>query len=309
MNAGFGDEEAQHGANGVHHVAPMSEKRLIDAPAKPRSHASLGQKLGFEELFSLKLWRASFGELIGTAGLVFMLDTIVISIFQIETQHPTLLMSVLIAVSVAALVLCIMPISGGHISPVVSLSAALIGLMSFTRAFVYILAQCVGATLGALAVKSVISSATEDLFSLCGCTVTVLVPTPNGPLPVGLDTTRALWLEIFCTFLFLVVSIWTAFDLRRDKRLSPLIICSIIGAVVGILLFVSTTLTGKRGYSGVGMNPARCLGPALVRGGHLWTGHWVFWVGPGIATAAFYLYMKIIPKEHCHPVDYRYALL
>lgn len=238
-----------------------------------------------------------------------MLDTIVISIFQIDTQHPTLLISILIAVAVAVLVLCIMPISGGHISPVVSLSAALIGLISFTRASTYILAQCIGATLGALAVRAVISSATEDLFSLCGCTVTVLIPTSNGPKAVGLGIGSALWLEIICTFLFLVVSIWTAFDLRRDTRLSPLIICSIIGAVVGILLFVSTTLTGKKGYSGVGMNPARCLGPAVVRGGHLWHDHWVFWIGPGVATAAFYLYVKIIPKEHFHTVDYKYALL
>uniref|UniRef100_A0A7N0U5U0 Uncharacterized protein n=2 Tax=Kalanchoe fedtschenkoi TaxID=63787 RepID=A0A7N0U5U0_KALFE len=308
MNRGFEDEEAQHAGNGVQ-FAPMSEKRLIDEPRKLAAETALGKRLGVDELFCLKLWRAAFGELIGTAALVFMLDTIVISIVQTEAEHATLLMSILIAVAVALLVLCTMPISGGHLSPVVSLSAALIGLISLTRAVVYTAVQCLGATLGALAVKAVISSATEDLFSLCGCTVTVLVPTPAGNIAVGLETGRALWLEIICTFLFLVASIWTAFDLRRDKRLSPLILCSIIGLVVGLLLFVSTTLTGKRGYSGVGMNPARCIGPALVRGGHLWSGHWVFWVGPGIAITAFYLYMKIIPKEHFHAAEYKYAIL
>jgi len=36
-----------------------------------------------------------------------------------------------------------------------------------------------------------------------------------------------------------------------------------IGLVVGLLVFISTTVTTTKGYAGVGMNPARCLGPAL----------------------------------------------
>jgi hypothetical protein len=71
-----------------------------------------------------------------------------------------------------------------------------------------------------------------------------------------------------------------------------------IGLVVGLLVFISTMVTATKGYAGVGMNPARCLGPALVRGGHPWKGHWVFWVGSVVASVAFSLYTKIIPREH-----------
>ncbi|KAK2665503.1 hypothetical protein Ddye_004077 [Dipteronia dyeriana] len=86
-----------------------------------------------------------------------------------------------------------------------------------------------------------------------------------------------------------------AFDERQVKALGRVTVCINIGIVLWLLVFVSTTLTSQKGYAGAGLNPARCLGPALVRGGHLWDGHWVFWVGPAIASVAFTLYMKIIP--------------
>ncbi|KAK6778155.1 hypothetical protein RDI58_024873 [Solanum bulbocastanum] len=73
---------------------------------------------------------------------------------------------------------------------------------------------------------------------------------------------------------------------------------SIVGVVLGLLVFISTTVTGKKGYGGARMNPARCLGPALIRGGHLWDRHWIFWVGPTIGCVAFYVYTKIIPAKH-----------
>ncbi|KAG5539441.1 hypothetical protein RHGRI_019846 [Rhododendron griersonianum] len=59
---------------------------------------------------------------------------------------------------------------------------------------------------------------------------------------------------------------------------------SIVGLVLGHLVFISTTVTAAKGYAGAMINPARCFGPAVVRGGHLWDGHWIFWVGPTLAS-------------------------
>ncbi|KAG5581890.1 hypothetical protein H5410_052517 [Solanum commersonii] len=66
---------------------------------------------------------------------------------------------------------------------------------------------------------------------------------------------------------------------------------SIVGVVLGLLVFISTTVTGKKGYGGAGINPTRCLGPALIRGGHLWDGHWIIWVGPTIEYGYKHLYI------------------
>lgn len=97
----------------------------------------------------LKVWRASVGELVGTAVLVFMLDTIVISTIESDIKIPNLVLSILAAIIIAILLLAVHPVSGGHINPVISFSAALVGLISMSKAFIYIVAQCLGAVLGA----------------------------------------------------------------------------------------------------------------------------------------------------------------
>ncbi|TXG64723.1 hypothetical protein EZV62_011717 [Acer yangbiense] len=114
---------------------------------------------------------------------------------------------------------------------------------------------------------------------------------------------QSLWLEIICSFVFLFASIWMAFDERQVKALGRVTVCIDIGIVLGLLVFVSTTLTSQKGYAGAGLNPARCLGPVLIRGGHLWDWHWVFWVGPAIASVAFRLYTKIIQHQHFHTFE------
>ncbi|XP_042507556.1 aquaporin AQPAn.G-like [Macadamia integrifolia] len=261
------------------------------------------KRLGLEELSSLQAWRASIAELLGTATLVFVLDTIVISSYETDTKSPNLLIAFFAALIFTIMLLATFPISGGHVNPIISFSAALVGLISATRAVIYILAQCIGGVLGALALKAVVSSKIQSAFSLGGCTLTVIAPGPDGPITVGIETGPALWLEAICTFVLLIASVWIAFDHRQAKARGPVIVFSIIGAVVGLLVFVSTTVTAKKGYAGAGMNPARCIGPAIVRGGHLWDRHWVFWVGPAIACVAFYVYTKVIPRQHFHAQD------
>ncbi|GLT70759.1 hypothetical protein SLA2020_428190 [Shorea laevis] len=303
------DEESLYVGSRVQPVplTPTSDQRRFEEGN--RNTSKLSEILGLEEFFSLNVWRASLAELLATAIFVFAIDTIVISSFETKTESPKLIMSLLIAIITAILLLAANPVSGGHMNPAITLAAALVGVISVSRAAVYILAQCAGAVLGALALKAVVNSTIEDTFSLGGCTLTVIAPGPNGPISVGLGTSQGLWLEIICTFVLLFASIWIALDHRQARALGRVIIFSVIGIVVGLLVFVSTTVTGAKGYAGAGMNPARCLGPAIVRGGHLWNGHWVFWAGPSIASVAFYLYTKIIPSQHFHAQGYKHDFL
>ncbi|XP_044489976.1 aquaporin AQPAn.G-like [Mangifera indica] len=303
-NVEFVDDDMENGynANKIQPFAtPKSDQRLIVVEGDKKQHTSKwNMKLGLKELVSVNVWRASLAELLGTAVLVFALDTIVISSLQTNTKTPNLIIAPMVAIIVTILLLATFPISGGHINPIVSFSAALTGLCSITRAVMYIFAQCVGGVVGALALEAVISSSMADTYSLGGCTVTIVTPGENGPVVIGLGTTQALWIEIICSFVFLFASIWMAFDIRQAKSLGQVSVFIIVGIVLGLLVFISTTLTGEKGYSGAGLNPARCLGPAIVRGGHLWDAHWVFWAGPGIACVAFALYTKIIPRQHFH---------
>ncbi|XP_068656740.1 aquaporin PIP1-2-like [Aristolochia californica] len=312
---GLTDEENPHGGS---RVLPFSTTSRFEAAGK-REEASKGpancrqllyERLGLEELVSLSVWRASLAEVLGTAVLVFLIDTIVISSFQTDTKTPNVLISFLIFLSITILLLATAPMSGGHINPIVTFSAALLGLISPTRASVYIMAQCCGGVLGALGLKAVVGHTIEQAFLVGGCTLRVVAQGPEGAVSVGVETSQGLWLEIICTFIFLYGSIWIAFDKRQARAHGPVIVCSIVGAVLGLLVFISLTVTNQKGYSGAGINPARCIGPALVRGGHLWDDHWVYWVGPAIGCAIFYLYIKISPPEHFHAdYDFKYDFI
>ncbi|OAY37283.1 hypothetical protein MANES_11G089100v8, partial [Manihot esculenta] len=248
------------------------------------------------------VWRASLSEFLGTAVLVFVIDTVVISTVESETKVPNLILSILVAITVTIILLATYPISGGPINPLVTFSALLTGLICISKAFIYILAQCAGGVVGALALKAVVNSNIESTFSLGGCTLHIVEPGPNGPTVIGLGTGQALWLEIICGFVFLFASVLMAFDHRQAKALGHVKIFTIVGIVLGLLVYVSTSVTTAKGYAGAGLNPARCLGPAIVRGSHLWDGHWVFWVGPAVSAVVFSLYTKIIPPQLSHTV-------
>ncbi|OIT29999.1 aquaporin pip1-1, partial [Nicotiana attenuata] len=308
----LGDEENQSisfGSSNKIQPITSTQKQVLDDEKKRYTSLTMAERLGLPDFFSLDVWRASVGELLGSAVLVFMLDTIVISTLESDVKMPNLIMSILIAITLTILILAVFPVSGGHISPVISFSSALVGIISMSRAIIYITAQCLGAILGALALKAVVSSTIEHRFSLGGCTITVITSGTNGPVTVGLEIAQAFWLEFVCTFALLFGSLWMAYDHRQSKKLGLITVMSIIGLLAGLLVFISTTVTAKKGYAGAGMNPARCFGAAIVRGGHLWNGHWIFWVGPGLACFAFYFYTKIIPPNHFHADGYKHDLL
>ncbi|KAF2322801.1 hypothetical protein GH714_030959 [Hevea brasiliensis] len=297
------DEENGYGGRKVQPFASTPRPDMDKTEGKKHHPTTLSRILGFEDLSSLHVWRASFSEFLGTAVLVFVIDTVVISTIESETKIPNLILSCLVAITVTIILLATYPISGGHINPLVTFSAALTGLISMTKAFIYILAQCAGGVVGALALKAVVNSKIESTFSLGGCTLHIVAPGPDGrPTVIGLETGQALWLEIICGFVFLFASVWMAFDHRQAKALGHVKIFMIVGIVLGLLVYVSTSVTTAKGYAGAGLNQLRCLGPAIVRGGRLWDGHWVFWVGPAVSSVAFSLYTKLIPPQLSHTI-------
>ncbi|KNA14964.1 hypothetical protein SOVF_102510 [Spinacia oleracea] len=252
--------------------------------------------IGYEEIFSSQVWRASVAELLSTAILVFMLDTIFIS-SKISHETPNVVFACFVALIVAFLRLATHPVSGGHSNPTITISAAFMGLISLSRAIIYLIAQCIGSILGAWALQAMVKGSITSSYLLGGCTLAVATSGLSGSGIIGIETAQGLWAEIIYTFIFLF-SVWMAFDQQRSKALGQLLMCSITGIVVGLTMYLSTTVTTQKGYTGAIINPARCFGPAVVRGGHLWNDHWVFWVGPILACIAFYLYSKVLPLEH-----------
>ena len=113
----------------------------------------------------------------------------------------------------------------------------------------------------------------------------------------ALSPETALTLEFVCTCLVLFVGVTLGFDKKRFKELGISMVCVVVAESMALAVFVSITVTGRAGYAGVGLNPARCLAPALLQGGRLWEGHWVFWVGPFFACVACYCFSLSLSKE------------
>ncbi|KAL5856036.1 hypothetical protein ACOSQ3_005871 [Xanthoceras sorbifolium] len=248
--------------------------------------------IGYHEFFSPEMWRAALTELVATACLIFTLTTSIISCLDSHESEPKLLVPFAVFIIAFLFLLVTVPLSGGHMSPVFTFIASLKGIITLTRAAIYVLAQCLGSMLSFLIINSVMSHNAAEKYTFGGCTIA-----GNGTKTGHVSLETALIVEFTCTFVVLFVGVTLAFDKRRCKELGLAMVCAVVAGAMAVAVFVSITVTGQAGYAGVGLNPARCLGPVLLHGGPLWEGHWVFWVGPFLACFVYYGFTKCLPKE------------
>jgi aquaporin Z len=164
-------------------------------------------------------------------------------------------------------------VSGGHCNPAVTMGMLSTGRISPANAAVYVVAQCLGATVAAFACKSVFPAEAVAMANL------------GIPLPAAWATTgTVVTLEFIMTFLLMTAVFGTAVD-ERGKAVK-------IGGL-GIGLTVTFDILAGGAVTGASMNPARSFGPALVQG-H-WDWHLLYWVAPiAGAVVAAQIYDKLI---------------
>ncbi|KAF0497703.1 aquaporin 1 [Gigaspora margarita] len=202
---------------------------------------------------------ASFAEFIGTAYFVFFgVGGSVALTNNIKDTNPGVALiagplawgfSLLVTVWVMA------PISGGVLNPAIT-----IGLMvtnnikgnRLTRGFLYIIAQFLGALLGAYLIETVQPGQSGGATTLAS----------------GTTVMEGLLLEIFCTSILTFAVYILAIDENADG----------MGALgIGWALFISGIAAGP--YTGASLNPARTFGPALITGDY-GTANWIYYLGP-----------------------------
>ena len=155
-------------------------------------------------------------------------------------------------------------ISGGHFNPAVTVGLAAGGRFAWKDAPAYIIAQVIGATIGA-GLLYLIASGKAD-FSLSGGFAA------NGfgeHSPGGYSMVAALVAEVVLTFFFLFV-IMGATDERAPKGFAPLA----IGLCLALIHLISIPVTNTS------VNPARSTSQALFVGDWAMAQLWLFWVAP-----------------------------
>ncbi|EPS68613.1 hypothetical protein M569_06155, partial [Genlisea aurea] len=234
-----------------------------------------------EELVKWSLYRAVIAEFIAT--LLFLYIT-VLTVIGYKSQFATDVCGGVGILGIAwafggmifVLVYCTAGISGGHINPAVTFGLFLARKVSLVRAFLYIVAQCLGAICGCGLVKSF----QRAFYVEHGGGA-------NG-LSVGYSRGTGLAAEIIGTFV-LVYTVFSATDPKRNARDShvPVLAPLPIGFAVFMVHLATIPITGT------GINPARSFGAAVVYG-RAWENHWIFWVGPFIGAAIAMIYHQYI---------------
>ena len=209
-------------------------------------------------------WRLFFSELIGTALLVLGGLSVVIVMSGDGSPIGRLVPNELLRTTLTALLFGTIGSaialswvgreSGAHINPVVTMGFWMMRKLDFRAAVGYMMAQMLGAAIGALPLLVWGSFGRSVAF---GATV-------PGP---GYSTAAVLSGEIATTF-GLVATLCVFLGFPHLRRYTPLAIPFLYAVMVPLEAHISGTST----------NPARTFGPALISG--RWDGWWIYWIGP-----------------------------
>ena len=161
------------------------------------------------------------------------------------------------------------PVSGCHINPAVSLALCTAGRMEPRHLSGYIIAQLLGGLFGALAVLIMASGQISYQRAIDGLGQNGWGPGYLGQYSLG----SGIAFEFIATLLFVTVIIGATQHKDAPKQMAGLA----IGLTLAAIHILGINITG------VSVNPARSLGPALLVGGHALAQVWMFLLIPSLA--------------------------
>ncbi len=210
-------------------------------------------------------------ELLGTFVLVFMGCGSAV----IAGSHVGFLgIALAFGLSVLVMVYAIGPISGCHINPAITIAMLVNGKITGKDAGIYIIVQCVGAVIAAVLLLTIMSGNPAYVMATDGLG-------QNGydaASPGGFSMVSGFIAEVILTFIFLIV-IFGATSKAAPAGFAGMA----IGLSLALIHIVGIPITG------VSVNPARSIGPALLVGGTALAQLWLFIIAPiiGAVLAAF----------------------
>lgn len=170
--------------------------------------------------------------------------------------------------TIVAMAYSIGNISGCHINPAVSIAMLVRGKMTTADFVGYVVAQVIGAIVGAGVLYLIFSGNTELLNGGFGCNG--YGEASNAQLGAG----AAFLAEVVLTFCFVTAIIGVT---------SKPEYANVAGLVIGLTLVV-VHIFGIP-LTGTSVNPARSIGPALIHGGLALQQLWLFIIAPLVGGA------------------------
>jgi MIP family channel proteins len=204
---------------------------------------------------------AAIAELVGTFVLVFGGTAVAVAAILARptagAPYDSLAVALAFGLALAAVVAAVGHVSGAHVNPAVTLGMA--ATKKFPWQFVphYVVAQLVGAVLGALATWITFGGPARGEAKLAA----------TYPAQ-GVGDLQAFIVEILITFILVFVVMAVATDERAPAAIAPIA----VGFALAVGVFIAGPVTGGS------VNPARSLGPMIVAGDL--TSVWLYVLGP-----------------------------
>lgn len=174
-------------------------------------------------------------------------------------------------------------ISGCHINPAVTIGVLVAGKITAKDAVIYIVAQLIGALLGAFVLQQILGG------QLAGFSPGEWAYGSNGwgkGYQNEYGTTAAFLTEAVLTFIFLFVILATTSKVGNSTMAGLA-----IGLTLVLIHLVAIPITGTS------VNPARSFGPAILAGGRALSQLWLFIVAPIVgAIIAAVVWRALEPK-------------
>jgi aquaporin Z len=222
-------------------------------------------------------------ELIGTFALVFLGCSAIVVSSKLGLDVPAgiglLGIALAFGLTVASMAYAIGPISGCHVNPAVTIGVLVAGRMKAADAVGYIVAQFIGATLGAFVLYQI-------LHGMNGFSMGEWALGANGYGAGWLkefNTTSAFLTEAILTFLFVFVILATT-SKQGNSGMAGLI----IGLTLVIIHLAGIPITGAS------VNPARSFGPAIFAGGKAMQQLWLYLIAPVTGAIISALVWKMV---------------
>jgi glycerol uptake facilitator-like aquaporin len=273
------------------HAVPKSDP---DYEAIQKTNPDAVQSPKWSSILSLQpfkdihIWRNACLEGVGLCIWVFIAGLVAHGTAPLATATS---LGVIVPVTIAAIVQFLIvslfifslgPVTGAHLTPLITFATFLAKLTSLPRMVLYIVFQCIGSIVGSYILRAALGGDPSVLEMMPGCYIDP--DRVSGDQAFALETMGALYV------LFL------AFGLGLDPRnqgsfgagVGPFLVglSSAIGLVAGAI--------PVPGYYGTSCNPARCLG--LMAASHRFTFHWVHWTGDLTACVVHaFIYYAVPP--------------
>eukprot|EP00794_Sanderia_malayensis_P002954 gene2954-3405_t len=236
------------------------------------------------EIKNIFFWRAILAEFLGVTLYVCIFLGVVLSLDSSKLVVEQLRVALCSGFALACCSYMVFPASGGHLNPAVTISFCICRRISILRMIMYIIVQCGGGITGTAILYALTpSDKRSGLFGL---------------LYLQGNTTK--WqgfaLEGVLGFLLCFVFLSATDPKRRIDNNRP---SSGFGPPLAYGLMTTAGHLMAIQYTGCGMNPARVLGPAVVK--NIWPNyHWIYWAGPiagGLLAGTFYALIFAFSEE------------